>query len=904
MRKSNTNRRPGWRRHAFGLATCSVAIAVLAAPVGAAGSAAPQGSRAASSAVLADQPWMNTSLSPDERADLLLAEMTLEEKVDLMSGNQGEGPYAFYNGPIPRLGIPAMAMADSASGIHAHGAPSTNTGDRATAMPSAQALGATWSLDAITPYAAQVAKEARATTHNELLSPVGDILRNPYWGRTNESPSEDPIMTANYLSKFTNVVQDEDVVATLKHFLAYNQETNRSSGGNNIVSTRALREVHALPYEAAVAESDPGSIMCAFNKINDDYACESPWASDLLDNIGFTGFMGTDYGAAHTTLGSLAGRVDMETGNKDAYSGHLLDAVNNGTVPESRLDVSCHRILRTMFRLNVFDNPVTRGPIDVNAGNKIARETQEKAITLLKNSDRALPLTSKDKKITVIGADANHNAIGGGTPFVQATRKTTTLQGILNRASDAGANVKWVRGNDPANGANMLETADMTAVPSTVLSPNNGQGNGLNAWFWKDNNFQGNPDEQRIAKQVNYDVGILSTLDTPGPSQVTPPPVNCPTCPGSAVYEGYITAPKTGAYTLALTGLGDADLDIDGQRVATMQGTTKRLAHAETQTLNWVEGERHKLRITFKGNHPFEILNDGTLLLQWKTPGGAYSPGIQKAVAAAEKSDVAIVYATTIEGEAHDRLSLKLPQSADQMIEAVSDANPNTVVVLANAGPVTMPWLDKVDAVVETYYGGQAQGAALARVLWGDVNPSGKLTMTYPTSEDALPPAIDSPYAESDDLDVVYGEGVNVGYKGYESAGITPLFPFGHGLSYTKFRYSDLRVRATNAATSPIRVRFKIANTGKLNGDEIAQVYLRLPSSTGEQKRLVGYSRVSTQAGRSTTVEVTIDPAAATHPLGYFNTTSESWEIAPGTYTVYVGESSQRTPLRASFTVG
>jgi beta-glucosidase len=450
----------------------------------------------------------------------------------------------------------------------------------------------------------------------------------------------------------------------------------------------------------------------------------------------------------------------------------------------------------------------------------------------------------------------------------------------------------------------MLEAADMTAVPSSVLSPNNGVGTGLNAWFWRDTNFQGNPDEQRIARQVNYDVGILSTLDTPGPSQVPPPPVSCPTCPGSAVYEGHITAPKTGAYTLALTGMGDATLDIDGQRVATMNGANGTRAYAETPTLNWVEGQRHTLRVTFRGIHPFEILNDGTVLLEWRTPAGAYSPAIQRAVAAARNSDVAIVYGNTIEGEAHDRLSLKLPQSADQLIEAVSAVNPKTIVVLATAGPVSMPWLDDVEAVVQTYFGGQAQGAALARVLWGDVNPSGKLTMTYPTGEDDLPPGIESPYAGADDVDVVYGEGVNVGYKGYRAAGITPLFPFGYGLSYTRFSYSDLRVNARNPATTPIRVRFRITNTGKRDGDEVAQVYVRLPSPTREQKRLVGYSRVSTQAGRSTMVEVTIDPQASTHPLGYFDTASESWRIAPGTYRVYVGASSSRTPLRATFTVG
>lgn len=853
---------------------------------------------------------MNTSLSPDQRADLLLQEMTLEEKVDLMSGNQEDGRFAFYNSPIPRLGIPELAMQDSASGIHAHGWSTPNTGSgitaRATALPSAQALGATWSREATKRYAALVATETRATGGNVLLSPVGDILRNPYWGRTNESPSEDPIMTGDYLTDFTKVIQDKDVIATLKHYLAYNQETNRSNGQNSVVSERALREVHALGYEAAMADADPGSIMCSFNKINGGYGCENPHTlRGFLDKFGFTGFVGTDFGAAHTTQGSLDGGVDIETGNKDAYSEHLLAAVQNGSVPESRLDESCHRILRTMFRLNAFDNPVEVAPIDIAQGSKVALETQEMAITLLKNTGNALPLTAQAKKIAVIGADADHNAIGGGTPFVNATEKTSMLDGITQRAQAAGATVQWVKGNDEANGANMLETRDMTAVPSSVLSPTSGQGTGLNASFWKNNNLQGAPDEQRITPQVNYDVGILSTLDTPGPSQVTPPPVNCPVCPGSAVYEGHITAPKTGAYKLALTGMGDATLDIDGQRVATMQGEDKRRAFAETPTLNWVEGQTHTLRVEFRGNHPFEILNDGSVLLQWKTPEGAHSPEIQKAVAAAKNSDVAIVYANTIEGEAHDRVSLKLPQSGDQLIKAVSEANPNTIVVLATAGTVTMPWLDNVKAVVQTYFGGQQQGKALARVLWGDVNPSGKLTITYPTSEDTLPPGVEGPYANSNDLDVEYTEGVNVGYKGYETAGIQPLFEFGHGMSYTSFAYSDLKVQAQpqSADKKPINVRFKITNTGARDGDEVAQVYLGLPSSTGEAKRLVGYARVSTKAGKSTMANIQIDPGASTHPLGYFDTASDSWKIASGTYKVYVGGSSQNTPLVGSFTV-
>jgi hypothetical protein len=267
---------------------------------------------------------------------------------------------------------------------------------------------------------------------------------------------------------------------------------------------------------------------------------------------------------------------------------------------------------------------------------------------------------------------------------------------------------------------------------------------------------------------------------------------------------------------------------------------------------------------------------------------------------------VAIVYANTIEGEARDRVSLHLPQSDDQLIQAVSAANPHTIVVLANSGPVTMPWLNKVGAVVQTYFGGQEQGAALARVLWGDVNPSGKLTITYPTSETAVPAGITSPWDTVDDLNVTYGEGINVGYKAYDRAGIDPLFPFGHGLSYTTFGYSGLQVAPTgDPATAPIHVRFTVANTGSRSGAEAAQVYLGLPASTGEPpKRLVGYDKVEIPAGQSRDVDVVIDPQDSTHPLGYFDTRQNRWTIAPGTYTVYVGGSERSTPLVGSFTVG
>ena len=230
-----------------------------------------------------------------------------------------------------------------------------------------------------------------------------------------------------------------------------------------------------------------------------------------------------------------------------------------------------------------------------------------------------------------------------------------------------------------------------------------------------------------------------------------------------------------------------------------MTGADATLSNAASPVLHLTAGQSHTLHITYQADHPFDSLEPGTLLLQWKTPSGTDSPAIQAAAAAAKKTQVAIVYVRTYEGEQRDRVSLKLPQSANELIHAVRAANPHTIVVLANSGPVTMPWLNSVPAVVETYFGGQEQGSALASVLWGDVNPSGKLTITYPTSDTAVPPGVTNPWATADNLNVTYGEGINVGYKGYDAAGITPLFPFGYGLSYTTFGYSNLQLTPTRA---------------------------------------------------------------------------------------------------------
>ena len=893
-----------WQRRRVGRGVAVVAVAVVS--LGLAGIPA---SSAAPTVRAAAQPWMNTHLSPQERARLLLQQMTLAEKVDLMTGNQGEAPYAFYNAPIPRLGIPALKMADAGGGVAPRGWSLPGTDGRATAMPSEMALGATWSLDTVRQFATVVAEEVRETGQNVLLAPDTDIARLPWFGRISESQGEDPFLNGDQNSVYAATLQSHNVIATLKHYTANNQETNRGSGQNAIMTERTLREVYALAYEMVVKRAGLGAVMCSFNKINGEYSCQNAFTlrTVLKGQIGFTGFVMSDFGALHDMLTGLAAGDDMETGTTTIYDGALLAAVQSGQASLALVNDAVLRILTSMFRIGVFDTDYTPTSIPVAAHSAVARAVERKAITLLKNSG-VLPLAATTKSIAVIGADANILAAESGSAYVAPTTETPTLQGITARAGSS-ARVTFTPGNDPVNAASMIETADMTTVPSSVLTPASGTGPGLTAQYWHTPSFTGPPAVTRVERQVNYDLGFPSTF--PGwagaGTQVAVPPFDFFLEQQAVRYDGFLIPPATGDYVLSLTGWGDATLSLDGTAIIDMTGEDGRRV-VDSAALHLVAGQRYALHIDYRATRPLTGLQPGTLLLQWRTPAAVRSPGIRQAVAAARDADVAVVYVRDFETEERDRVSLKLPQSADLLVRAVSAVNPHTVVVLATGGPVTMPWLGSVAGVVQTYFGGQEQGSALADVLWGDASPQGKLTVTYPRSEQAIPPGLANPWAGIADPDIVYREGVNVGYKGYDVAGITPQFPFGYGLSYTTFGYSRLGVHAPNqhaARLQKVHVQFRLTNTGRRAGTETAQVYVGLPARTGEPpKRLVGHAQVTLAPGRSSVVHLTIDPAAPNHPLSYFDGATHQWRLAAGTYRIYVGTSERDTPLSAMFRVG
>jgi beta-glucosidase len=851
-----------------------------------------------SSASAQNPPWMNTSLSPHERANLLLAQMTLEEKIEMVHGEL-PAPYGFYNGPIPRLGIPALTMADGPAGIRV-ARQDVNEG-KATALPAPIGLAATWDPAAAQQYGDLLGHEAWATGHNVVLGPELDIARIPVFGRLFEALGEDPRLSGQMAVHYIQGIQGHPVVATAKHYQMNTQEENRFEADAQL-DERTLQEIYTPAFEAAVKDGQVGSVMGAFHKVNGIYSCEHRHLlTDILkQQLGFQGWVMSDYEAAHSTVEAANAGLDQEMPNGIFFGDRLMEAIQMGQVSVTTLDDKVHRILRTMFALGLFDQLVQITPFPVQEHGKLAREIAGKGIVLLKNADGLLPLASHEvRSVAVIGADADNNIAGGGSSVVQPTYFVSILEGIRRRAGE-GVRVEYAEGTDPVSAAALLPGPP--AVPSSVLTPTDSSSeiHGLHAEYWTNTHFEGEPTLIRIDRQVALNLGFFNYSTFNASSLTTPPEL---TNAISVRWTGGITVPTTENYTLSLTHLGTARLYLDGQLLIEGPGVT---LETQSVTMHLVAGQPHALRIEYAADRPEqhtplpgEVSTAGMIgskvRLGWQHPADAIPSAMQEAAVLARLSDVAVVVVRDYRNEHADLPSLTLSNEQDLLIQVVAAANPRTIVALATGGPALMPWLDQVPAVLESWYGGQEQGNALADILFGDVTPSGKLPVTFPRSDHDTPVSEPSQYAGRDGFVAHYSEGLGVGYRGYDQLGIEPLFPFGYGLSYTSFAYAQLQVEPeTTDDTRNVQVSFTVTNTGGCVGAEIAQVYLGLPASTGEPlKRLVGWAKVELAPGETEEITVTLDPNATSHPLSYWNVNTHGWETASGDYQVYVGASSR-----------
>ena len=709
---------------------------------------------------------MNRDLSPDQRADLVIEQMTLDEKIQLVHGGGGGGPAAGgqqqpnrSNGGagwipgIPRLGIPDLNMADSAVGVTRGAARSRYS----TGLPSTIAEAASWDLKLAYLYGTVIGRELRDQGYNMSIGGGVDITREPRNGRNFEYQGEDPILAGKMIGQLMKGVQDQHILGDIKHYALNDQETGRNIG-NAILDKRSMRETDLLAFEIGLRDSQAAGVMCSYNKVNGEWACENDYLLNhaLKQSFGFKGWVLSDWGGTHSTNKAALAGLDQEMPGSTYFGDALKKAVESGDVPVARVTDMVHRILRSMFAAGVIDNPPVEKVVDVFKGLEDAQRIAEESVVLLKNANGQLPLKAgMIHSVAVIGSHADVGVISGG-----------------------------------------------------------------------------------------------------GSAQVDPPGGNAvplaPPAPGTAAGRG---------------GRG--------------------AVYFPSSPLKAIRAKASQAKVEYdSGNDP------------------------AAAAALAKGSDVAVVFVNQPASEGRDVASLSLPDNQDALVSAVAAANPHTIVVLETGGAVSMPWIDNVAGVLESWYPGISGAQAVVNILFGDVNPSAKLPVTFARSDADLAhpviagtnmqPRAPAPGAAEGGrggrgglppFDIPYSEGLKVGYKWFDAEGKEPLFPFGHGLSYTTFAYSGMKAAMSGRDMS---VSFTVKNTGKRAGAEIAQVYVAVPAGTGEPpKRLVGWERIQLAPGESRTLTVSIEPLF----LSIFDVDQDGWRLASGDYKVMVGGSSKSLPL-------
>jgi beta-glucosidase len=848
--------------------TGKLALAVvLAAPVAALpATAAPHAVAAAAPAATASCPWVQSNAPIAQRVHQVVSRMTLDEKITMVHG-AGGSPYTGFVPGNTRLCIPALKLQDGPVGVRMNDT---------TQLPSAANLAASFDPAMAHKYGAVIGAEDKTKGVDVDLGPTVNIVRDPRWGRAFESYSEDPYLTGAIAAADINGIQSKGVMAQVKHYAVYNQETNRNTPADNvIISDRAVREIYTSAFGTIVRKSNPSSAMCSYSTINGTYACENAYLNGILkDEFGFKGFITSDWGATHSTVGSANAGMDMQMPDDSFFGAALKQAVQNGQVPLSRVNDMVSRILREEFRFGLFEHPSPDTP-DAKAATRAhittARDAAEAGAVLLKNAHNVLPInTHKVRKIAVIGDGAGKDTMshGGGSAVVNGTGTVTPLKGIRHRAAST-ATVRYAQGNLGSNGYPTIDTG--------VLTPPSGTGHGLQAQFYANKTLSGDPAATRTDPTVSF-------------NWTGSPADGVPATDFSARWTGTLTPPATGTYTFGLTSDDGSRLFIDGKQV--IDNWRDQAANTETAQVDLTAGKPVSIEVDY-----YQGGGDAVVNLGWVQPGNDL---ITHAADLARKSDVAIVYANDFESEGSDLDTIDLPGDQNDLIDAVAAANPNTVVVLNTGSAVTMPWLSKVRGVVEAWYPGQQSGNAIAALLFGDTNFSGKLPVTFPSSLDQVPAHTAAQWPGVGGK-VQYSEGLEVGYRWYDAQQLTPLFPFGYGLSYTTFRFSRLHLdKAALSAHGRLHATALVTNTGRRAGAEVAQLYLSQPASAGEPpNQLKGFAKVALRPGQTKKVRFTLTGQDAS----YWDTDNQIWTLAPGTYQVRVGDSSRNLPLSASFTV-
>jgi beta-glucosidase len=847
-------------------------------------------------------PWLRTAMdrkeAPSALAALVLRRMTLDEKLGELVLGSGGG-YENLNQGVARLCIPRLTLQDGPQGL-AYG--DTDV----TQLPAPLALAATFDTSLARQYGQVLGAEAKGQGIDVVQSPNLNLDRVPQNGRGYEGFGEDPLLVADTGVAEIEGIQAEGTLAQAKHFAVYNQETNRGEL-DAVVSERALQELYLPPFKAAVQLAHVASVMCAYPQLNGVYQCQDPTLDQLLEQWGFTGFVRSDLGAVHDPQAALAAGTDLI---KPAGVARLATAVRERLLPVTDVDDAVSELLTSMFAAGLIGRDPAGSPgtpVDTLDDGLLARQVAERSAVLLKDQHGVLPIRA-GTSVAVIGAAAGPVPVtsGYGSSYVTPSFTTTALPSIRDRAGD-GARVTFADGGST--------THAYPPIPSADLAPSVGTGHGLTLQVAPSGAAAGgtpltslDPDiDVALRAHPSELATVPSTSANPRPDQRrSSAPLDRLASPGrtdvdipshwtsvTATWTGTLTPPRSGLYGFSLLGSGGATLSLDGTPVV-----SDPLTHAHgvwSASVTLTAGHPYQVHLSWVPFDQTSVTGQTTLYPSSLALGWEYaSPAIARAVAAARSAKVAVVVAGDYSSEGYDRPSLALPGDQDALIAAVAAANPRTVVVLETGGPVLMPWLPRVAGVVEAWYGGEESGTAVAAVLYGDVDPSGRLPVTFPVSDATAPVATPAQWPGID-LVATYSEDLEVGYRYYHATGTAPLFPFGYGLSYTTFRQ---RLVAAAATPDDTTLTVAVTNTGRRAGTDVPQAYLTFPAAADEPPaQLVAYASVEVPAGRTRTVRLTVPSAALRSYQG------SAWTTVPGTYTLAVGESSADQPLRTTFQV-
>lgn len=801
--------------------------------------------------------YKDASKPIEERIENLLSLMTLDEKIALLGGNDSLGFGVIDN---KRLGIPALKFTDGPAGPRF---------EKAISYPAPIVYAASWDTALVNKIGVAFALDTKAQGRNALLGPCVNIHRFPLGGRNFESFGEDPFLAGRIAVSYIKGVQSENVIACVKHFAANNQELDRQTVDVSL-DERSLREIYTPAFFDAVTEGGVWSVMTAYNRLNGKYCSENNHIiSDILKNEWqFKGYVISDWSSMHSVTGPVRAGMDLEMPKSVFFTkDSLVKALQSGAVTEQMIDDKVRRLLRVRFLAGLFDEQSKPNTTDFENHEKLALKIAEQGMVLLKNERNILPLDkTKIESIAVIGQSASDVITGGGgSASVFPVYKISPLNGIKAKVGD-NIKVEFTPGY-------YYDSIHLFVTESDMLFTPDGKP-GLLGSYYQNKEFSGTPAFSRVDRSLNF------KFET----QVPVGKLNAENL--GIRWVGKVIPKQSGTYIFQLSSDDGVRLFINNKLV--VEEWKSRSAAYDSYEMKLEAGKPYDFKIEYYnglygGSMKFDVaLKENT------------NNELQAAVALAKRSDVAIVFAgipENMEGEGNDRQSFNLPDEQTALIQAVTRANPNTIVVV-NTGTAfkVSDWISNTAALIDMFYCGGETGNAIANILFGDANPSGK--MPFSLIKDVSQTTVFQNY-RSTNQKISYSEGLYVGYRNLDKNNLLPSFPFGFGLSYTTFEISN--IRTTEGKNHQYQVSVDVENTGKRDGAEVVQLYVSDVQCSVDRpvKELKAFSKVMLKAGETKTVTMNLNERA----FAFYDIKSKGWKVEPGEFRLLVGNSSKDLKL-------